>query len=66
MDKVHLSVNECESAVLGAASRIFAAQVARGEVKADNEQDMMSRAITLAIQMAQQVDDRVVARGEMH
>jgi len=53
-----------EAAVLAAASRIYAAYIATGELSQDNEKELTRKAIKQALLMAKIVDDSIKAEGE--
>ena len=55
----YLSLQPSEAAVLAAASRIFAAYVAAGQVTDDNEPDLVNRAVRAALRLAL-ITERVV------
>jgi hypothetical protein len=48
----YLSLQPSETAVLHAASRVFAAYVATGRVTDDNEPEMVNRAVRAALRLA--------------
>jgi hypothetical protein len=60
----YLSLEPSETAVLHAASRIFASFVARGEVTAANEHDVSDRAVRLATRMALVIEKYIQSDSE--
>ena len=58
-----LRLEQSETAVVHAASRIFSAYVSSGQVNASNEEDMVQKAIRTAIRMAV-TTDRLVQSDE--
>lgn len=65
MGKTHLSLQPSETAVLHAASRIYSAYVAAGEVNPESEIKLVEKSIQIAISMASQVDQQVMSDKEM-
>jgi hypothetical protein len=51
-----LQLQHSESVVVNAASRIFAARIATGQVTPENEQEVLSRSIRLAIRLGLEAD----------
>jgi hypothetical protein len=58
------SLQWSESVILSAASRIFAAYITAGKMWADNEDEMMLKAIQTAIKMSDKVDAMVKSDDE--
>ena len=58
------SLQWSESIILSAASRIFSAYITAGKVTADNEDQMMLKAIQTAINMSDKVDAMVKSDDE--
>ncbi len=58
------SLQWSESVILSAASRIFAAYITAGKVTADNEEQMMLKAIQTAIKMSDKTDAMVKSDEE--
>jgi len=58
-----LELQHSESVVVSAASRIFSARIQAGEVTPENEQELLSRSIRLAIRLALETD-RVLQSDE--
>lgn len=54
-----------EQALLGAASRIYAARIAAGLCTAENDKEEMHNAIRKAIQMATTIDTVVRSENEL-
>jgi len=66
MDRaVRIDLEEDEAVVLHVASRIFSAYITAKECTAENEDEMMAKAIKLAIRMTQTVDRAVSAGKEV-
>ena len=63
-EQSYQSLQWSESIILSAASRIFAAYITAGKVTADNEGEMMLKAIQTAIKMADKVDSMVKSDEE--
>ncbi len=61
--RMHLQ--ESETVVAHAASRIFSAYIASGKVNEQNEDEMMEQAINLAIKMAHRTDALVMDDAEL-
>jgi hypothetical protein len=59
-----LKLEASETAVLHAASRIFAAYVAAGKVTPENAREVCEHSVRTAIEMAGKVDDYVFSDGE--
>lgn len=59
-----LKLEPSETAVLHAASRIYAAFVASGQVTADNRDELCVQAIRTAVRLAQKVDAAVHSDDE--
>ena len=59
-----LKLQPSETAVLHAASRIFAAWVAAGKVSPENQAQVIEASISAAIQMAKSADDRIFSDDE--
>ena len=59
-----LKLEASETAVLHAASRIYAAWIAAGKVTPENARDVCLDSVRAAIRMAQQADDLVLSDGE--
>jgi hypothetical protein len=64
MDKPYLKMQPSEQAVLHAASRIFAAFIASGQVHAGNEKAWMDKSLDLAVKLARKTDRSVLSDGE--
>lgn len=58
-----LRLEQSETVVVHAASRIFSAYVSSGQVNADNEEEMVLKAIRTAVRMAL-TTDRLVQSDE--
>ena len=63
--KTHLELAHSETAVLNAASRIFAAYVGNGEVNGQNEDELMEKAVHDAVKLACAVELVVQSDGEL-
>lgn len=59
-----LKLQPSETAVLHAASRIFAAWIAAGKVTPENQGQVLEESIGAAIQMAKSADDRIFSDDE--
>ena len=59
-----LKLEPSETAVLHAASRIYAAYVAAGQVTQENRNDLLAEAIRVAVALAQKVDEAVHSDDE--
>ena len=60
----YLALQPSETAVLHAASRIFAGFVANGEVTTENEKELSDRAVRLATRMALVIEKYVQSDDE--
>jgi hypothetical protein len=60
----YLALQPSETAVLHAASRIFAGYVAAGQVTEENEKDFSDRAVRLATRMALVIEKYVQSDDE--
>jgi len=60
-----IELEQDEMAVMHAASRIFAGYIANGQVTAENEKELLGKAIDLAVTLAKEVDIRVSAGKEV-
>jgi len=58
------SLQWSESVIIAAASRIFAAYIAKGRVTDSNEEEMILKAIQTAIRMADKTDAMVKSDDE--
>lgn len=65
MTKEYLELQHSESVVVHAASRIYAAYIASGQVKEGESSQYMKRAISEAIAIAKATDKRVVSDEEI-
>lgn len=65
MDKTTITLQPTEQALLAAASRIYAAYVASGQVAEGQEDGWRARSVREAIWIAQQVDETVLADEEI-
>ena len=63
-EQSYQSLQWSESIILSAASRIFSAYITAGKVTADNEEQMMLKAIKTAIRMADKTDAMVKSDEE--
>ena len=63
--KTHLRLQHSEGIVVHAASRIYAAYIAAGQVTNGNEDQWISRSIEEALQLAVQTDDRIESDDEV-
>ncbi len=61
--ETYLKLQESESVVIHAASRIFSAFVSSGQVTPENEDKMLLRAVRAAVRMAR-MTDRLVQSDE--
>jgi len=62
--KYYASLQHSESVIFQAAANIFASFLAAGKVTDDNENEIMKKAITISIKMADHVDSIVKSDGE--
>jgi hypothetical protein len=60
----YLSLQPSETAVLHAASRIFAAFIAHGDVTDANQHELSNRAVMLAVRMALVIEKYVQSDNE--
>jgi len=61
MSKTHyFSLQPSETAIFQAAANIFASYIAAGQVTAENQAEMMEKAIAASISMAHHVDEVVI------
>lgn len=60
-----LMLDPSETAVVHAASRIFSAYVASGQVTDESEEAMMTQAIDLAVKLALETDKKVISDMEV-
>ena len=66
MSKTHyFSLQPSETAIFQAATNIFASYIAAGQVTAENQAEMMKKAIAASISMAQYVEDVIISDNEM-
>ncbi len=64
-NKIHLRVTQSEGNLLRAAAEIYSGYLASGAVNAASEESLVTKSVEIAIQMAQQIDDRVHAAEEL-
>lgn len=57
-------LEKSEIVIINAASRIFSAYIAAGQVTAQNETEKIDKAITIAINMARKVENLVLSDSE--
>jgi len=62
---VRIELESAEAEVLHVASRIFSAYIAKNQVNADNEAELLQKAVDLALELTRQVDVRVSAGDEV-
>jgi hypothetical protein len=65
MTKPVLSLQPSETALLHAASRIYAAYIASGHVTEGNEDDMLDRSLAEALKLAQLAEEAVQSDREL-
>lgn len=65
MSQTRLNMQEEETAVLHAASRVFAGFAAAGAIDQDNAADFTRFAVRVAVAMAGHVDQEVSSTGEI-
>ncbi len=66
MPKTHyFSLQPSETAIFQAAANIFASYIAAGQVTGENQAEMMKKAISASISMAQYVEDVIISDKEM-
>jgi hypothetical protein len=63
-DRQYFELEGSEAAIIAAASRIFAAGVAAGQVNKGNEALKMDDAVAQAVALARRVEDLVQVDGE--
>ena len=61
----YFSLQPSETAIFQAAANIFASYIAAGQVTAENQAEMMKKAIAASISMAQYVEDVIISDNEM-
>ena len=65
MNKVYLTLQATEQALVTATATIYAGYVQAGKVEDGSEASWMTRSISEALAIAKEVDDRTFAEGEM-
>ena len=65
MDKITITLQPTEQALLAAATRIYAAYVVSGQVADGQEDGWRARSVREAIWIAQQIDEKVLADEEI-
>jgi len=65
MERIPISLEPSEQALLAAASRIFSAYVASGQVAEGQEDGWRARSIRDALWLAQRIDETVAADEEV-
>ena len=66
MSKTHyFSLQPSETVIFQAAANIFASYIAAGQVTAENQAEMMEKAIAASISMAHHIDEVVISDKEM-
>jgi hypothetical protein len=65
MDKTTITLQPTKQALLAAATRIYAAYVASGQVADGQEDGWRARSVREAVWIAQQVDEAVLAEDEI-
>lgn len=63
--RASVNLARSEAAVFAAASRLFAAYVAHGEVNSETESHLMDECLRMAIQLARRADDRIRSDNEL-
>jgi hypothetical protein len=64
MPSAFLRLEESEAQVVQAASRIYAAYVSSGAVTPENEEELVGKAVRVALYMAQVTDQLVLSDDE--
>jgi len=64
-EKAYINLQPTEQHIANVAGNIFSAYIINGRVGDGQEQEWKDKAVELAIQIARDIDDRVVAPGEM-
>jgi hypothetical protein len=62
--RISVQLEGTEAAILGAASRIYAAYIASGQASLETEKEFMKKSIKQALAMATTIDDLVKDEGE--
>jgi hypothetical protein len=62
--EAYLSLQSSEAAVLAAASRIYAAHIVADHVTSENEADLATNSVTMAMRMAIMTDRRLQSDDE--
>ncbi len=62
--EAYLSLQSSEAAVLAAASRIYAAQIVANHVTSENEAEVATNSVTMAMRMAIMTDRRLQSDDE--
>lgn len=65
MEKPVLSLQPSEIAMLGAASRIYAAYLVSGHVTRGSEHEMLDRSLSEALRLAQRIEEAVQSDREL-
>lgn len=65
MKKHHLKLQPTERAVLNASAQILSAFIASGQCKSGTEKEWTEKSVSLAIAMAERVDELVIADEEI-
>lgn len=63
--RLDIQLADTEASILSAASRIYAAYIASGQISAGEEDRYMQMAVKQVVYMAALVDDRIKAEGEL-
>ncbi len=63
--RASVSLARSEMAVFAAASRLFAACIARGELNPKTEDRLMDECLRMAIELARRTDDRIRSDNEL-
>ena len=64
-DTHYFSLQPSELAIFRAAANIYAGYISASQVSADNEDDMMKKAIAAAISIAEQIEEIIQSDNEM-
>lgn len=64
-EKAYINLQPTEQHIANVAGNILSAYIISGKVTEGDEAQWKEKAVELAIQIARDVDDRVVAPGEM-
>ncbi len=63
--RASVSLARSEATVFAAASRMFAAYIARGEVNSETENHLMNECLRMAIELSRRADDRIRSDNEL-